>query len=314
MPKVSIIIPVYNVEKYLRKCIDSVLNQTYKDIEVILVDDGSLDKCPQICDEYLKRDARVKVIHKKNGGLSDARNVGVKYAQGDYIGFVDSDDYVSTQMVELLYSSITKEEADIVMGNYIHVDETGNSIDEKISFQIEKQITYSRDEFVDEVIKKTGGYYVVACSKLYKKEIFEKISFPLGKQHEDEFVFHYVVGMSKKIVCISDVIYFYLQRDDSIMGKKFNEKRIDYGEALIDRYYYTKKMKQKKWRENTVQKLTYELEKWKKYGKTDRKVNERYNQVRKKSMFLIFEGKAWNYGIYNWKGRLYMKLMFLLNR
>lgn len=313
-PKISIILPIYKVEKYLKKCIDSILAQTFKDFELILVDDGSPDRCPEICDEYAKLDQRIRVIHKKNGGLSDARNAGLDIAQGDFVGFVDSDDYVSKQMLEVMYKNIVKYNADWVMGNYVRVDQNDCIIHDNNAYQIHAERCYSRDEFIEELVTEHGSFFVIAWSKLYKRDVFEHLRFPKGKQHEDEFLIHHIVGRSEKIVCIKEVVYYYLQRSESIMNTNFNVNRMDYGEALIDRYHYTKNIKKKEWKDSTVKKLTYELEKWNLIAKDDLKVKNRYDNLRKKALFLLFERQAWNNGIYNWKGRLYMKVMFLLNR
>ena len=128
MSKVSIVVPIYNVEKYLEQCIDSIINQTLKDIEIILVDDGSPDNCPQICDDYAKKDSRIKVVHKKNGGLSSARNAGIEVATGDYIGFVDSDDYIELDMYEKMYSIAIENNVDFVMSDYYRVSDGGKVI------------------------------------------------------------------------------------------------------------------------------------------------------------------------------------------
>ena len=125
MPKVSIVVPIYNVEKYLEQCIDSIINQTLKEIEIILVDDGSPDNCPQICDDYVKKDSRIKVVHKTNGGLSSARNAGIEIATGDYIGFVDSDDYIELDMYEKMYNIAIENNVDFVMSDYYSVSNEG---------------------------------------------------------------------------------------------------------------------------------------------------------------------------------------------
>ena len=122
---VSVIVPIYNVEKYLRKCVDSILNQTYKNLEIILVDDGSPDNCGNICDEYALSDSRIRIIHKKNGGLSDARNAGLDIARGNYILFVDSDDYIDETMVEKLYEALEKEKAEMSLCSFVYVNDDG---------------------------------------------------------------------------------------------------------------------------------------------------------------------------------------------
>ena len=128
MSKVSIVVPIYNVEKYLKQCIESIINQTLQDIEIILVDDGSPDNCPQICDEYAKKDSRIKVVHKKNGGLSSARNAGIEVATGDFIGFVDSDDYIELDMYEKMYNIAKENHVDFVVSDYYKVSDKGKII------------------------------------------------------------------------------------------------------------------------------------------------------------------------------------------
>ena len=172
-PLISIIVPVYKVEKYLKKCIDSILNQTYKNYELILVDDGSPDCCPIICDNYAEKNDRVIVIHKQNGGLSDARNTGIAIAKGDFICFVDSDDYVSEDFCELLLNAVLKSNADMAICNYLVVDENGNSIQDKnVHLPIQDECISSQ-EFIKEYCGKYGWYYVVAWNKIYKRDLFK---------------------------------------------------------------------------------------------------------------------------------------------
>ncbi len=308
-PKISIIVPIYNVEKYLEKCIQSILNQTFNDFELILVDDGSPDGCADICDKYQAVDTRVQVIHKKNGGLSDARNAGLELARGDYIGFVDSDDFIAENMYELLYENIQNSHADIAICNYTRVDEQDNLIDKKDAYYIPDYRCYEQEEFVEEMVQEYGGYFVVTVNKLYKKEIFENLRFPIGKQHEDEFLIHRIIGKCHKIVCIKEVLYFYLQREGSIMNKKSSLGYMNFGEALIDRYHYTKEKGYVSWKEHTVIRLSYELERWRKEANENLEIKKYYNSLRKKARFLIFEKASWK-GT-SLKGQLYHKIELL---
>ena len=146
---ISIVVPVYKVEKYLNRCVDSILNQTYTDFECILVDDGSPDKCGQICDEYAELDKRIRVIHKENGGLSDARNVGIDAAKGEYILFVDSDDWIHPQLIELTLKIIIKEKADVVSYDYKKVNNAGNLPFYDVDEEIGKVTTYSREYIIE---------------------------------------------------------------------------------------------------------------------------------------------------------------------
>lgn len=234
---VSIIVPVYKVEKYLGRCIDSLIAQTYKTIEIILVDDGSPDKCPGICDKYALTDDRIKVIHKENGGLSDARNAGIEAATGEYLMFVDGDDYISPDMTEKLYLALKKNDADMSICNFVCVNEDGSVYDGKMWEQIQDGLITGRDVLE---IMLTGDYvtYVIACNKLYKRQIFQSIRFPQGKIHEDDFVAHYLFGMCDRVACIKDACYFYLQREGSIIHKEDYRGKMNGLQALADRIVY----------------------------------------------------------------------------
>ena len=181
MDKISIIVPFYNVEKYAPKCIESIINQTYTNLEIILVDDGSPDTCGKICDDYALKDGRIKVIHKKNAGLSDARNVGIKEATGKYIGFVDGDDYIEKDMYKYLYNLIKENNADISICGVEEVYEDGSIQDEKAKESIE---ILSKEDAIKELLldKKVRSH---AWDKLYKRELFENIEYPYGRKMED---------------------------------------------------------------------------------------------------------------------------------
>ena len=230
---ISVIVPIYNVEKYLNKCIESIINQTYKNLEIILVDDGSPDNCPQICDEYAKKDGRIKVIHKENGGLSSARNVGIDVAMGEYLTFIDSDDYVEPNFIEVLYQSLVNNDADISMCgiNKIQADKIQEII-------VENQIL-DKDSFWNFFYYGNGTPIgVVAWNKIYKKNIFKDIRYPLGKINEDEFVIHKIVDKCNKISITNEALYNYIQRDGSIIHSKKSIKNLDVYEALENRLVY----------------------------------------------------------------------------
>ena len=220
--KISIVVPVYKVEKYIEKCINSLINQTYKNIEIILIDDGSPDRCGKICDEFKKKDKRIKVIHKKNGGLSDARNRGIKEATGDYIMFVDSDDTIEVDSCEELVKVFKKTNADIICYNFRTVDEEYKELRKNIPFNLGNtkkitELTYD-EAIIDNIYRKNIRYE--AGSKLYKKNILSNIEFPKGMLAEDFYVFYKFLKKAKKIVHFDYQIYNYLQRSDSIMGQK----------------------------------------------------------------------------------------------
>lgn len=232
---ISVIIPVYKVEKYLEKCIESVLKQTYTNLQIILVDDGSPDKCGKICDEYAKKDSRIEVIHKANGGLSDARNVGISKVKGRYIGFVDSDDYIKEDMYEILLNLIKKYDADVSICNLYDVIDGNEYIRNKENGIRE----YSRLDILKEVLldKNIQSY---AWNKLYKKELFDEIKYPIGKKYEDIGTTFYVFEKCNKIVVTSEPEYYYLKRADSLVNNVTESTILDYTEIIIQRYLYIK--------------------------------------------------------------------------
>ena len=236
--EISIIVPVYNVEKYINRCVDSIISQTYKNIEIILVDDGSFDMCPAICDNYAMKDSRVSVIHKQNGGLSDARNAGIEAARGRYIGFVDGDDCIKSDMYERLYDALTSADADISISNFIYVDEDCTPVWDKNINMPDRNEVISGMDVLERTLDDKGWYYVTVWNRLYKKEIFENVRFPVGKLHEDEFVAHGIYGNAKKVACIKYSGYMYVQRDGSIMGSEYSIKNLDAAIALTERFDY----------------------------------------------------------------------------
>lgn len=249
---ISVIIPVYKVEDYIRRCIDSITNQTYSNIEIILIDDGSPDLCGQICDEYASQDSRIKVIHKKNGGLSDARNVGIDIATGQYITFLDSDDWVHKRYLETLYDLMKNINVDISMCNFHETFVTMEDLDVE-----EKEILeYSNIEALRQF---TDKYYVqmtVAWGKLYKAGLFEDIRFPLGKIHEDEFTTYKLIYKARKIIFTTEPLLYYFQRQDSIMGSGFKIKnRLHTIEAFEERAEFFNKIDQGELRDKTYKQL-----------------------------------------------------------
>lgn len=233
---VSVIIPVYKVEKYLNKCVDSVLNQTYKNLEIILVDDGSPDGCPKMCDEFADKDKRIKVIHKKNGGLSDARNAGIETATGKYLTFIDSDDFIINTMIEEMYSVMTKHDCDIAMCNWQQIKEgCGHE-----SAGDGKTVLFRDNEVFELLFNKRVPLIMTAWGKLYKKDIFNEIRYPKGKIHEDEFVIHKILNLAKKVCYIDKKFYCNLYRESSITGQGFSLKRLDGVEAKKQRLEFVK--------------------------------------------------------------------------
>ena len=230
---ISVVIPIYKVEAYLERCIKSVLSQTYKNLEIILVDDGSPDNCPRICDTWAQIDNRIRVIHKKNGGLSDARNAGLAAASGEYIGFIDSDDWIHPQMYEKLHRIMQKEKGEIAACAFQKV----NGINEELMNEIRQDgqiFCYDTEEAMRRLITEQGLEQVV-WNKLYKRELLEGINFAYGKYNEDEFWTYQIIARAKKVITISYVGYFYFQRSDSIIGMNYSLKRLDGLEAKAQR-------------------------------------------------------------------------------
>lgn len=219
---ISVIVPVYNVEKYLRKCIDSIRKQTYLNLEIILVNDGSTDNSDKICNEYAKEDKRIRVINKTNGGLSSARNSGLEVANGTFIAFVDSDDWIESNMIEKMLSVALKEKADIVHCGIKQVGENGDIY--KVLFE-DNIILNSNDEILRAYF--TEEISVIVCNKLFKRKVIDNIRMIEGKNNEDNMYCIEVLLRTNKLVSISDAFYNYLQRNDSITKAQFTEKRMD---------------------------------------------------------------------------------------
>lgn len=236
-PLISVIIPIYNVEPYLRQCLDSVINQTYRNLEIILIDDGSPDNCGSICDAYASKDERICVIHKENGGLSSARNAGLDICKGDYISFIDSDDFVSPYFIEILCCGIKLHDSDISTLRYwdaviegqkkeLHLAETSDAC------KMSKCTPY-------EVIR-LMMYQRIPCGAplgLYKREIFSGIRFPIGWLYEDVATIHKAYMNAKQMTLIDAHLYVYRLSSNSIMRSKFSQKKlisITIAEQLID--------------------------------------------------------------------------------
>lgn len=240
MMKISVIVPVYNVKPYLETCINSILNQSYTNLQLILIDDGSTDGSSEICDEFSEIDSRIVVIHQENAGLSAARNAGIEIADGDYISFVDSDDYVHAQMYEYLLSAFKNNtDVEISCANFQKVTQ---------GIQIPGKNILPKFEVVDAntalkmYLKDITGYWIIACAKLYKKELFREIRYPIGKIHEDEFVTYQIIYEAKKIAYTEQKYYYYLQRDDSIMSKRTFYSEMNRIEAQLQRNDFLKKI------------------------------------------------------------------------
>jgi len=220
---ISVIVPIYNVEQYLRQCLDSIINQTYRNLEIILVDDGSTDSSGDICGEYAQIDARIKVIHKENGGLSSARNIGLDVCTsgGDLIAFVDSDDWLALDMFEVLYTNLKEKNVDIVcIGHYQCY------MNRIVKVDFGKGKLYSGKNLISEICE--DGYYNPAVwNKLFKKSIFDKIRFPENRYYEDAFLFFEILEKIHSVYISPETKYFYRQRRTSTMNKEFNDNILD---------------------------------------------------------------------------------------
>ena len=226
---ISVIIPVYNVEKFLDKCIRSVVEQTYKNLEIILVDDGSPDQCGTICDLWAEKDVRIQVIHKANGGLSDARNAGLDIASGAYIGFVDSDDYIHPEMYQRLYEKLKKYDAELAICGYYRVDENSDTIIGNVNMPSEGLI--DKKEAIMNICCK--GSFIVVWNKLYKRELFNDLRFTYGKIAEDLFIMYQLFHKCERIFTVSENYYYYVQSSNSIMRR---EKTVSYLD-VVEGYY-----------------------------------------------------------------------------
>lgn len=230
---ISVIVPIYNVEKYLDRCVDSIINQTYKNLEIILVDDGSPDNCPQMCDDYAKKDSRIKVVHKENGGLSDARNAGMKVATGEYVSFIDSDDWIDLETFSLSMAKIKECNAQIVAFNIINVSDKPFIPNLSNKYEVVDSQT-AIENTIDDINIKT-----VVWNKIYKRSTLQGLKFRKDKINEDEFFTFYALSKAKKIVYLYRQCYYYYQRPGSIMST-YNLKRLDMLDGVKERMDFVK--------------------------------------------------------------------------
>ena len=243
-PLVSIIIPVYQVEKYLDKCIASVVGQTYQNLQIILIDDGSTDRSPAICDNWKEQDPRITVIHQPNGGLSQARNAGLKIATGEFVGFVDSDDWIEPLMIETLLSALQVTDADIAVGGFEGFAEDSKSIPYAKAKSTKRRL-YSTEEALKRLLLLRGFIRNFVWNKLYRRTVLSGVAFPEGRLYEDVTWTAQVIGNAKTVVCVDQIFYHYLYRPDSLSHDdrqfvrrlqdelELTEQRLDY----IHRHY-----------------------------------------------------------------------------
>lgn len=222
---ISVIVPVYNVEKYLERCVKSIAAQTYKDIEILLIDDGSTDKSGKMCDDFQQTDSRIKAFHKQNGGLSDARNYGIEHSAGEFISFVDSDDYIDEKMLETLHRLITENDADLAVCSAMDVFE-GKEVTQVKEI---KEFNLNKVESYKYMLR--GDGIPSACNKLYKRQTVGDVRFPVGKLYEDGFFTPQILKRVEKTAVTSKPMYYYFRRADSITTKPFRKGDLDVIEA-----------------------------------------------------------------------------------
>lgn len=239
---ISVIVPVYNSERFLNQCIESILEQTYRDLEIILINDGSTDRSLEIMEEYAKHDRRIVLLNQRRGGAANARNRGLKAAHGSYLMFVDSDDYISKDMISFLYKRLSENDAQIAACGYELVNEGGSIFPAAEKFPEMGIIT--ENEIWDLYYDSRSTYFSVIWNKIYEKEIFEGIEFIDGKHYEDEYLFDEIMLKAPRITCAAQKKYFYRQWDGSLMGRKDIYYYTDFIEAIMIRlnYLYEKQM------------------------------------------------------------------------
>lgn len=233
---ISVVIPVYNVEKYIRRCLASIISQTYKDLEIILVDDGSTDRSGEICDEIAQIDGRIQVIHKDNGGLSSARNVGKRAATGEFIAFVDSDDFVHPAMYELMLAVLLESGSDIAISDIFYIDEDDIkgfpvSLGDEIP---DTYICIEKDDLMQQMVER-DVVTVVQWNKLFKRCVLDGIEYPEGRYHEDVYVIHKQLYNCKKAAYLDARLYYYVQRKGSIMHAESEKMIQDAVDGYLDR-------------------------------------------------------------------------------
>ena len=239
MYKISVIVPIYNVQDYLKRSIESLLNQTYKNLEIILVDDGSTDNSGKIAEGYKKVDERVKVYHKKNGGLSDARNYGINKATGDYVLYVDSDDWLDLDMINIMVEKVKEYEADIVQVGFYYAYEDHQLYDNRYYNEDDEDIVLDRESLMKELVinERVKNF---AWGKLYKTELVKDILFEKGAKFEDVYWAHQVMHRVNKYVIVHKPMVYYLQRGESITGT-YNVRNTEIIKGLLERHMFIRK-------------------------------------------------------------------------
>ena len=234
-PLISIIVPIYKAELYLDKCIKSICNQSYSNIEVVLVNDGSPDHCKEMCNHYAEMDSRITVIHQENGGQAKARNIGIDVSKGELFIFVDSDDFISINMIERMYNRIQEDQSDLAVCGYTFLDEAG---EEKGTYVLPDSVRTGFQAL--EMAYGENGFLLnsIIVNKMYKKALFEKIRFPEGRLHEDEATAYKLIDQSRLVSLLSEPLYYYVEHPNSTMTSRYSVRRLDGVEACYERYFY----------------------------------------------------------------------------
>lgn len=231
MDLISVIVPVYKVEVYLNRCVESIVKQSYTNLEIILVDDGSPDRCPEMCDAWGQKDKRIKVIHKENGGLSDARNAGMAIATGTYIGFVDSDDWIDTDFYEKLLFTLKENHAQLCASDVVYSYDDHHERGKRYC-----QTVFSPQQAL-QTIMQGNGFHATAWNKLYAASLIAGFEYPVGRLHEDEFVTYQIIAKAQRLALCQETAYYYRQRSGSIMSSG-NEKHLDAIDAFLERLQF----------------------------------------------------------------------------
>ncbi len=311
MPKISIIVPVYKVEQYLSRCIESILAQTFTDFELILVDDGSPDRCPQICDEYGKRDKRIKVIHKENGGLSDARNTGIDIATGEFIAFVDSDDWIVNDIYEYALKIQEQYNADIVEFRKKRVKSEQEAIIEKEKDEKGQVILSSGLDMLPRIHQDKIEGNIAVWNKLFRRSIFDTLRFEVGRIYEDTLLMPHVFFIANIYVFCDKIGYFYFQGNrNSITHRDFDEKSLDllYAYRSNRQFFIDHELKEALYWLDTTFAFTL-INDMKKIGYKYGKDNIKYKEIKKEYSFHFKEFLSNPYFI--WKQKLLLIYYFI---
>lgn len=236
---IDVIVPVYNVEKYIDKCIKSILEQEYSELHVILIDDGSTDASGKICDEYAKKDKRIEVVHKNNGGLSDARNTGLKLSRNEWIAFIDGDDFIHPSYFKKMMSVMENYNTDVVVTGVEKISEEHIEAFDKEICSGTDIVVIEKNNILKQLVER-DELTVIQCNKLFRKEILDGIEFPVGRKHEDTFVIHEELYKCNRIAYIEESLYYYVQRSGSIMHSEGIESVLDAIDALVARIEFFK--------------------------------------------------------------------------